>query len=160
MRLLLSNNSFGYILLFSTLLMSCEEQMTEDIEPRAKEARVTGVTVITMPFTDNGSPWDFGSGADVSFAIATNSTVLYDYQSYFDNTYNDSLPLIFSLTTAYLLPQVDQQYTIQLYDYDSVDPNDPISSISFNPYDYSQEKPESKLFTTPTTQLKVFFKWD
>lgn len=151
--------NFFVILSIFTVFSSCD--VNDDTpEPDAKNVSITGIEIISMPLTDNGSSWDLDGDADVIFKISNVNTVLFESNPPVNNVSNQDLPLSLQLSNSYQLPILNQTYSILLYDNDQTSGNDYIGGISFNPNNYKSEKPASKTFATADVQIKVGFEWE
>lgn len=149
-------NLFPFVF-FLIVFTSCNK---DDVKPDAKSVSVTGIEIITMPLTDNGSKWDLDGDADVIFRISNSNTVLFESNPAINNVSNKDLPLSLQIPGGYKLPLLDQNYSILLYDYDQTSANDYIGGISFNPYSYKSDRPDSKTFSNANVQIKIGFKWE
>ncbi len=109
---------------------------TVNIQNTPTTCKIASVKLTAMPFVDgSGVSWDPLDGPDVFFKITTSSgSVLLDATS---NRYNDisssSLPLGWTITTPLSLTPINTVSNILIYDYDTLDPDDYIGGVGFNP---------------------------
>lgn len=140
-------------------LGSCTKK--DDPKPDATNVSITGITIVTMPLTDNGSSWDVDGNADPFFTILNTSTTLYSFPNHFNDVSASDFPLNFIISgSGYKLPYINQLYGINLYDYDATSNDDFIGQITFNPNDYKSERPASKTYTNGSIQVTVKFIWE
>ncbi|MFZ4411999.1 MAG: PKD domain-containing protein [Bacteroidales bacterium] len=101
---------------------------------------ITQITLTLMPFIDgNGAGWDPSDGPDVYFKISDlNNVVLYDATSAsrFNNVTLSSLPIAWNLSTPFLITDFNAARFIDLWDYDTLDPDDNIGYVGFRMSDY------------------------
>ena len=106
--------------------------------------KITAVKITKFPVTTStGGSWDVfpNSGADLFIRILNNTTILYDYPSYYTDVISSDLPLLFTLknsanvATPLIINSADFSIskTISLYDYDGSLSPDHISDVIFKP---------------------------
>jgi len=135
---------------------------TVTILPAPTTCSIQSISITAMPFADvNGAGWDLLDGPDVCYKISnTSGTVLLDgTTSRFDNASAGSLPLNWTLRTPHAITPINTTRTIQILDYDLLDPNDLIGSVSFNPYMYRGTYPTTLLLTVKDLTVKVNITW-
>ena len=95
------------------------------------------ITVNSMPMTNNGSDWDIGilgsENPDVFYVLKQGSGDIVSSSSQ-DNI--ESFPIFFTESLPYIITNLSEEYTIELYDNDKiggVGENELIGSCSFTP---------------------------
>lgn len=132
---------------------------------------ITSVTINSIPFTDgSGAGWDISSGPDVFIKIAKYNgpsapMVVYDgtAKRISDMTLN-MFPTTFTLATPIEVTDFDFGHLIQMWDYDTPDPDDLIGNTGYaainsakttsNPYPTSISVSDDKQIS-----VKVNYKW-
>lgn len=100
------------------------------------------ITVNQFPANDpNGGSWDLGSGADMYVVIKSGTTVLYT-SSYFDNVIGSA-----TFITNFNLPSVTGNYSIEIFDYDTLDADDYIGGVQGTIYTSANGFPSTLGFT-------------
>lgn len=95
--------------------------------------KIVGIALKEFPATTtNGASWDFTSGADVYVQLVYNGNVLYE--SDWQQNANPNGGTIWFPSGNLLMHSPQNEYTIQLYDYDDFDADDYIGGIRFIPY--------------------------
>lgn len=97
---------------------------------------ITKIQVTAFPPTDGGAGWDLTSGADIYPKILFVSSVLWDSPNYIENA-NASSSYDFTPSPAIQISNPTLQYTIELWDYDTTDPDDFMAGFNFTPYNGS-----------------------
>lgn len=114
---------------------------TVNIGAALTKVKITKVTVTGMPFiTSTGAGWDPSDGPDVFFKITNQSnTVLFDAgsSSRVSNVAPSSLPIAWTLTTPFEITDFTASRFIDLWDYDTLDPDDYINYVGFTMSDYA-----------------------
>ncbi|MEL6537756.1 MAG: hypothetical protein AAFQ98_20210 [Bacteroidota bacterium] len=141
----------------TTVFLSGCDLVLDSLTPDAVE--VTGIIIDTFPTTDDGSSWDLLDDADLTFSIASGTSVLYEDGVYYEDVTADNLPLSMFLNTAYQLPTLNQSYTIQLYDDDDFSADDFIGQASFNPNDFAIAGEPEIPFSSGTIAGRVLVNW-
>jgi hypothetical protein len=95
------------------------------------------ITVNSMPMTNNGSDWDIGilgsENPDVFYVLKQGAGDIVSSSSQ-DNI--ESFPIFFTESLPYIITNLSEEYTIELYDNDKiggVGENELIGSCSFTP---------------------------
>ena len=98
---------------------------------------LSGITINAMPLTNNGANWDvglFGSeNPDVFYVLKSGSDEIFSSSSQ-DNI--DACPISFTENLPYIISDLTQEYTIELYDNDQIagiGENELMGSCSFTP---------------------------
>lgn len=127
-----------------------------------KSCIIKTVSVTQMPFADaNGAGWDLFDGPDVCYKI-TNAAgaVLADGSSTrFDNTSASNLPRSWSLSPAHIISPLNTMRSIQILDYDLLDPSDLIGSVDFNPNNYIGSYPASVTLSGKDITVTLGLQW-
>ncbi len=114
----------------------CSQQVTPS------KIRVTKIEITKFPpATDNGAGWDLTSGADIYPAIYKGSTELYSPTNFYQNA-DPSLTYSFDVSPVLDLNDPQDQYQIDLYDYDDFDADDFMGGIIFTPYSNNNGFPD------------------
>lgn len=104
------------------------------------KVRITNVIITNFPFVDgNGTSWDLFSGPDVFFNFVNQSnTVLFSGVSLKKMDVTSSmLPLSYTLTTPHEISDFVTAQYLDLWDYDSPDPDDFINYVGFQMSNYT-----------------------
>ena len=117
-------------------------QITKIVNITAPPTKVsiTKLVVTDMPFVDgSGASWDFGSGPDVFFKITNQAnTVLIDGTSArITDVTASALPLTWTFTTPFEITDFASSRYVDLYDYDTLDPDDYIGYVRFTMNNYT-----------------------
>jgi PKD repeat protein len=145
-----------------------ETTKTVNIAPAATKAKITKVTITSMPFTDgNGIGWDNipPSGPDLFFNIEDqNNNVLFNGESARINDISQSsLPVFWNFTTPYSITNFNNFIFITAYDYDPLDANDEIGYVSFLMSNYTSGTnpyPTSITRTQNNVTVKLDLIWE
>lgn len=154
-----------YLFALTTLvfLTGCKKEETKPEEPDYTNFKILSVKVTAIPFTDgSNSAWDPSGGApDVFFKMETaNNTVIYDGTSsrYSDMTISN-LPLNWSFVSAYIINNLTVTHYVTLYDYDTLDPNDPIGYIGFSMQDHKDGYPKTITKSSGSITVSITGEW-
>jgi len=104
------------------------------------KVRITKVTITNFPLVDgNGSAWDTFSGPDAFFNFVNQSnTVLYAGTNLRKMDVTPAmLPLVYNLPTPHEITDLQTPQYLDLWDYDSPDPDDFINYVGFIMSDYT-----------------------
>jgi hypothetical protein len=149
------------ILLSCIVIFSCKKSTPAIVS--YKNFKITAITLNQIPFTDNnGSSWDpFNGTPDVFINVLdSNSAVLHNGSSdYRSDVASSALPLTYNLNNALTLPTIAGNYQVQIYDYDPLDANDLIGSISFNPSTRQEGFPSSFTETSGSFSITINGTW-
>ena len=129
---------------------------TINILPPPTTLKINKITVTGMPFIDgSGAGWDPSNGPDVYLNITdTNNNILSGPTSIINNVTSANLPLIWTYTTPYVITNFTSPQFINLWDYDTLDPDDYIGYVGFlisnyttgtNPYPSSITKTQNSI---------------
>jgi hypothetical protein len=119
---------------------------------------ITKIQVTKFPATDvGGAGWDLTSGADIYPTILKGTTLIWESPVMFTDA-NPSLTYDFTPSPSIDLTSPTDQYTIELYDYDSPDPDDWMGGFYFTPYSSTTNFPSVLTITTAGSDLafKIF----
>jgi hypothetical protein len=104
------------------------------------ELKLSIITINSMPMTNNGSNWDIGlfgsENPDVFYVLKQGAGDIISSSSQ-DNI--ESFPIFFTESLPYIITNLSEEYTIELYDNDQiggVGENELIGSCSFIPNEY------------------------
>lgn len=116
---------------------ACEDQVTPT------KIRITKIVVTKFPATSgSGAGWDLTSGPDIFPEIKKGSTIIWSSSTFSQNA-NPSLDYEFIPAPQIDINYPNDQYTISLFDYDDLDPNDFMGGIYFTPYSSSNDFPST-----------------
>lgn len=135
---------------------------TINISSTPTTCKITSIKITAMPFTDlNGSGWDPFDGPDVFFKIVTqnNSVLLDGTSSRFNNITTNSLPLTWNLSTPFSITPLNTNRYIDIYDYDTLDPDDLIGTIGFNPQLSFAGYPATKTLSNQGLTIVLGLQW-
>jgi hypothetical protein len=95
--------------------------------------RINKIDITRFPATDNGAGWDLTSGPDIYIQVIKDMGALTNFSAYYENA-DPSNVYSFEFTPSVDLNEPNDQYIIELYDYDNLDADDFMGGISFTPY--------------------------
>lgn len=124
-----------------------------------KGVKITAVEISSYPNTNNGLAWDLLDGPDLTFAISNGNSSIYTDTNFYGNISSDNLPLTMSVSSPFLLPSIEQEYTLQLFDKDEIIGNTLMGEATFNPKDHSRSKPEKISFSSSTISGSITLEW-
>jgi hypothetical protein len=148
------------------LFMSCKKEITCPsgfygesctIQKTPSKIIVNKIEITRFPATDqNGAGWDLSSGADIFPVISKVGNKIWESPTYIQNADANSQHT-FTLSPSVDLLNPESIYTMSLYDFDELDPNDLIGLETFVPY-YSTTNnfPETIQFTGNTIDYKLY----
>lgn len=126
-------------LLATTIISGCKKEETKP-EINYTNFKILSVKVTAMPFLDpaDNTSWDPLDGPDVFFNMETsgNAIVFDGSSSRINNIAPSNLPLTWNFVSAHNITNINVTQYVTLYDYDSVDPNDPIGYVGFTMSDH------------------------
>ena len=102
-------------------------------------AKITYIKCTSYPPDDAGTPWDTADAPDIFFQVQDQgSNVLADFSaSVFQDISLTALPIQLNLSNPYVVPSLTTNYFIELWDYDTFDPNDNMGYVGFNMSTYT-----------------------
>ena len=109
-------------------------QTVSIVDKQMTQVKITKVTLLGMPFTDgSGVSWDPFDGPDVYINLTDQSSnILLDGSAgKVSNIASSSLPIAWTITNGYLIGNLNDGIYVDLWDYDSADPNDYINYVGF-----------------------------
>lgn len=135
---------------------------TVNIQNTPTTCKITSIKLNAMPFTNgSGVSWDTFDGPDVFFKIETQTgTVLYDAtSSRFNDITSGSLPVQWNLTTPFSITPLNTNRYIEIYDYDTLDPDDYIGGVGFNPSVSVSGYPSTTTLTYQGVSITLTLQW-
>lgn len=130
---------------------------------------INKIKIMKFPSSNNGVPWDDDSPPDITFGIANQDNyIIYMFDSVIMNVSDDKLPLEIKFPNE-LLPTIYQDYSIILFEVDSLNKEKIGEKVIFKPYQLVKkyyDDIESKnlqgeiLLENEYILLKVYFLWD
>jgi len=106
---------------------SCAHQITPT------KIRISKIKITKFPQYDGGSSWDFGSGPDIYVELLLGSSTIFKQPTMFENA-QATQDYTYIPTSSIDLNDATAQYTIRLFDYDSISGDDFMGGIIFYPY--------------------------
>lgn len=94
---------------------------------------INKIEVQRFPATDGGAGWDFSSGPDILPKMFFNGSLIYESNEYVSNA-NPSSYYEFIPSPSIEIINPFEQYSLSLYDYDDLDPDDFMGGVLFYPY--------------------------
>jgi PKD repeat protein len=114
---------------------------TVNITAPYTKVKITKVTIINIPFvTGSGSGWDPSDGPDVFFKVTDiNNTIVYEIPATerISDIAPSDLPIEWQLATTYEITNFNESRFVDIWDYDTFDPNDLIGYVGFKMSDYT-----------------------
>ncbi len=90
---------------------------------------IESIRIDAIPFTDQyGAGWDLGSGPDVYVNIADASNIVFTVDTYYLDVSPSDLPLQWTLSQPFQIPNWATAYFVRVYDYDDFSNDDYIGS--------------------------------
>ena len=132
----------------TTVVEGCMDSLATNYNPEAtindgscedppSALKLSSITIHSMPMTNNGSNWDIGlfgsENPDVFYVLKQGDGDIISSISQ-DNI--ESFPIFFTESLPYIITNLSEEYTIELYDNDQiggVGENELIGSCSFIP---------------------------
>lgn len=133
----------------------CSKQVTPT------KIRITKIDVTKFPATTpNGGGWDISDAPDLLPVFLKGTTILWTSPEYYQNAKQGTVYSFTPVTPIEILNPKDE-YIIQLWDYDSLDPNDYIEGLRFTPYYDTNGFPStySVECNTCSTAYKFYFQY-
>lgn len=121
-----THGTYTVKLIASNTTVGRSDSTTRQITITPGRVFIDRVYVDNIPFTDgSGVSWDLTSGPDLYFNIVDSvNTVLYTPGTYFLDLTPASLPVSWLLNPSYEITNWGRTLYIDLWDYDTPDPND------------------------------------
>lgn len=143
-----------FLAAISAVLISCSNPS----EP-PKKVYVNSVTVNTFPSTNSGNNWDpDASGPDIFPMILLGTTEVWNASaSHYSNCTNTA-----SYTFTAGLPvelDLNSQYSIQIWDYDPLDPNDYVGGYYFSTSTSDPSNTIKSGDASSTLQIEMELSW-
>lgn len=144
----------------SIFLTGCSKDSTSQ-EPNYTNFKITSINVTSMSFLDNSSAgWDPFDGPDIYFNITDGSTTLVSgSSSRHSDVLTSELPIGWNLTTAHEITNLSVSRKIEIWDYDTLDPNDFIGSVSFNLTDHKSGYPKKIVKSNGQLTIEIAGEW-
>ncbi len=144
------NKIISKLLLISLVVFSsCNKDETKPAEqvttPNYTNFKILTLKITAMPFLDlNSAGWDPFDGPDVYFNITDGSNILMNgSSSKMSDVLSSNLPLTWNFSVAHQITNITMTQFIEIWDYDTLDPNDFIGSVGFKLEDYKSGYPTS-----------------
>jgi PKD repeat protein len=122
--------------------------------------KIIGLKLKAMSFVDPSCScgWDATSGPDVFFKLITPANNVAVTGTTFTDITTASLPLLWNFTTPYQISVLTDVYKIEIWEFDTPDPNDLISSFTFTP-SLATGYPTTVSGTSGSTQIELTLQW-
>lgn len=123
--------------------------------------KILSMSISAMPFLDsNSSGWDPNSGPDVFFNITNGSAILLSgSSSKFTDVQTSQLPMSWTFTNAHQITNITATQFIEIWDYDTIDPNDYIGSVGFKLEDHKSGYPKTITKTSGGITVSITGEW-
>jgi len=148
-----TGGSFSVILTATNTAGNNQISKIVNIASPPTKVKITKVTITNMPFVDgSGSSWDFSSGPDVFFKIIDQvNTVLFNgTSSIINDVIVSMLPISWNFTTPFEITDFNVSRFIDVWDYDTLDPDDNIGYVGFIMNNYTSGSNPYPLSVTET----------
>lgn len=135
---------------------------TINIQTTLSTCKITSVKITEMSFTDgSGLGWDPFDGPDVFFTISIpGGSVLLDASANrYSNISTSSLPISWNIASPVTISPLNQIRFIEIYDYDTLDPDDFIGGTSFNPSTLIGSYPNSTTIKLQGITIVLGLQW-
>lgn len=133
-------------------------QQTVTIDSPPTSVRITNVSILSAPLTDGGSQWDLDGAADVMFDIETSGgSVAFTSGTYFNNV--ASYPVSWSITNNWTVTNLNQQYRVVIWDYDSTSANDYMGQTNLFSFGTYTSYPSTITVTGSGVSVRLSLTW-
>jgi hypothetical protein len=133
----------------------CSKQVTPT------KIRITKIDVLKFPATTSaGAGWDPADAPDIFPKVLKGTTVLWSSTDYYANALQGTIyPFTPSTSIDILAPK--DEYIVELWDYDTLDPNDYMGGIKFTPYNDTNGFPSTLTLECATcnTSYKLYLQY-
>ena len=133
----------------------CSKQVTPT------KIRITKIDLLKFPATTpTGAGWDPADAPDIFPKFLKGTTILWNSPNYFANAQQGNV-YTFTPSTPIEITAPKDEYIIQLWDYDTLDPDDLMEGIRFVPYSDTNGFPATYTLdcSTCTTSYKLYFQY-
>lgn len=123
--------------------------------------KITKIELLKFPpTTTSGGGWDLTDGPDLFVKVLKGTTTLWENPTYYQNA-SQGIPYSFTPSNPIEITSPKDEYIIQLWDFDTLDPNDLIGGIKFTPYYDTNKFPATLTLecTTCTTSYRLYFQY-
>jgi len=132
---------------------TCNQQKTPDV------ITVSEIIVTKFPSTrDDGGGWDPSSGPDIFPVISRNSQTVWQTSKYYDNASSQNT---YSFSPNIQFTEPNQQYQVDLYDYDNTG-SDLMGGVISVPYSSDNGFPSTIVYDAGGSvafELEVSYSW-
>ncbi|HQV01111.1 MAG TPA: PKD domain-containing protein, partial [Bacteroidia bacterium] len=135
-----TGGSFSVILTATNAAGTNQITKIVNIASSPTKAKITKVTITNMPFVNSsGASWDFVNGPDVFFNITDQASNILSssLSSKINDVTSAALPLAWTYTTAFEINDFNAGRYIDVWDYDTPDPDDYIGYVGFQMSHYT-----------------------
>lgn len=133
----------------------CSKQVTPT------KIRITKIELTKFPATTAaGGGWDPSDAPDIFIKFIKGTSVIWESPTYFSNALQGNI-YTFTPTNPIEITAPKDRYDIELWDYDTLDPNDFMSGIFFTPYSDTNGFPSVLTLECGacTSSYKVYFQY-
>ena len=123
--------------------------------------RITKIDVLKFPATtSSGGGWDPLDAPDILVAFIKGTTKLWESSTYFPNAAQGTT-YTFTPSTAIEITAPKDEYIVNLYDYDTLPPNQDMGGIRFIPYSDTNGFPSTITLECSgcTTSFKLYVQY-
>jgi hypothetical protein len=127
---------------------------------KISSTQVNSIKVQHVPDrTTEGGAWDvLGDRADIQIRISHNGTVMYRSETYEEASSNNTY--FFKKDTPFLFDAPNDEYRIDLYDYDDLSSDDWIGGFTFRPMDYAKKSEITLTSITTPIAITILVDWN
>ena len=146
-----------FVALISMTFFACKKDSSKTLT----NFKITSVIINSIPDATDPLGWDPGNGKpDVYFKIKDiNNNLLYSYSNYFPNASSSSFPIYFELANAFQITNTSATFKLEIWDYDTPDPDDFAGSVSFSMDEYTDGHPTTFTRTSGNLSVTVNGSW-
>jgi|GEM_PF-1333689 len=119
-----SGGSYTVTLTATNSYGSDQYQQTVTVGSAPTTVRITNIAILSAPLTNGGTAWDIGGDADVYFDMKTSGGSVISSSSGNEYTNVTSYPISWDYPTPLEITNLNQQYRVAIYDYDTTSGDD------------------------------------
>jgi len=147
--------------LFAAIVLLFSACSKEDPKKNATGMRITKVTILEFPATEsNGAGWDLTSGPDVTFRITKGTScgaATFEPSTHYENA---TPGIALEWDVNYYITDVNANWSVCVYDYDTIDADDFMGGLYFRPQDKATGAASSALtLQSGSIKLRLDVTW-